>query len=54
MASAASAGGKRSQGGVQILHRRFFREHFRVKGADTAEACARTIENLGRLKGLCA
>ncbi len=35
-------------------HRRFFHEHFRVKGAEAAEACARTIENLGRLKWLCA
>ena len=35
-------------------HRRFFHEHFRVKGAEAAEACTRTIENLGRLKRLCA
>jgi 6,7-dimethyl-8-ribityllumazine synthase len=30
-------------------HQRFFREHFRVKGAEAAEACARTIDNLRRL-----
>jgi 6,7-dimethyl-8-ribityllumazine synthase len=27
-------------------HQRFFREHFLVKGAEAAAACARTIENL--------
>jgi 6,7-dimethyl-8-ribityllumazine synthase len=27
-------------------HRRFFREHFLVKGAEAAAACARTLENL--------
>ena len=27
-------------------HRTFFREHFRIKGAEVAEACAQTIENL--------
>lgn len=32
-------------------HRRFFREHFRVKGAEAARACAATIANLKRLKG---
>ncbi len=31
-------------------HQRFFREHFVVKGAEAAEACARTIDNLARLK----
>ena len=31
-------------------HQRFFREHFLVKGAEAAEACARTVENLRRLK----
>ena len=30
-------------------HQRFFREHFLVKGAEAAAACARTIENLRRL-----
>ena len=30
-------------------HQRFFREHFRVKGAEAAEACAKTIDNLRRL-----
>ena len=27
-------------------HRAFFREHFKVKGAEVARACAQTIENL--------
>jgi 6,7-dimethyl-8-ribityllumazine synthase len=27
-------------------HRRFFREHFLVKGAEAAAACVRTIENM--------
>jgi 6,7-dimethyl-8-ribityllumazine synthase len=31
-------------------HQRFFREHVVVKGAEAAEACARTIDNLARLK----
>ena len=31
-------------------HRRFFLEHFVVKGAEAASACARTVENLGRLR----
>lgn len=35
-------------------HRRFFREHFAVKGAEAAEACARTIANLDRAKRLAA
>ncbi len=30
-------------------HRRFFHEHFTVKGAEAAQACARTIENISRL-----
>ena len=30
-------------------HQRFFREHFVVKGAEAAAACARTIDNLRRL-----
>lgn len=35
-------------------HRKFFREHFLVKGAEAASACARTIENMSRLRGLGA
>lgn len=35
-------------------HQRFFREHFVVKGAEAAEACARTIENLRRVKATVA
>ncbi len=31
-------------------HQRFFREHFVVKGAEAAAACAATIENLARLR----
>jgi 6,7-dimethyl-8-ribityllumazine synthase len=31
-------------------HRRFFREHFLVKGAEAAAACARTLENVGALR----
>ena len=31
-------------------HQRFFREHFVVKGAEAAAACAQTIDNLRRLK----
>ena len=31
-------------------HQRFFREHFVVKGAEAAEACARTIDNLRRVR----
>ncbi|HZB94313.1 MAG TPA: 6,7-dimethyl-8-ribityllumazine synthase [Stellaceae bacterium] len=31
-------------------HQRFFREHFVVKGAEAAEACARTIAALKRLR----
>ena len=27
-------------------HRSFFREHFRIKGKEVADACAQTIENL--------
>ena len=30
-------------------HRRFFLEHFVVKGAEAASACAKTIENVRRL-----
>jgi 6,7-dimethyl-8-ribityllumazine synthase len=33
-------------------HRKFFLEHFVMKGAEAASACARTIENLRRLRGL--
>ena len=32
-------------------HHRFFFEHFLVKGAEAAVACARTIENLAALPG---
>ncbi len=35
-------------------HRRFFHEHFVVKGAEAANACARTIENLERARALAA
>ncbi|MBM3597951.1 MAG: 6,7-dimethyl-8-ribityllumazine synthase [Alphaproteobacteria bacterium] len=31
-------------------HRNFFHEHFLVKGAEAAQACARTVGNLARLK----
>ncbi len=30
-------------------HRTFFREHFKIKGAEVATACARTIENLAAI-----
>jgi 6,7-dimethyl-8-ribityllumazine synthase len=32
-------------------HRRFFLEHFIVKGAEAAQACAATIASLGKLAG---
>jgi len=32
-------------------HQRFFREHFRVKGAEAAQACVKTVDNLRRLAG---
>ena len=35
-------------------HRRFFHEHFTVKGAEAAQACARTIENLDRARRIAA
>jgi 6,7-dimethyl-8-ribityllumazine synthase len=35
-------------------HRKFFREHFLVKGAEAAVACARTVESLSRLQRLAA
>lgn len=35
-------------------HRRFFFEHFRVKGAEAARACARTLENMKRIAGVGA
>src|SRR5215470_3002564 len=35
-------------------HRRFFREHFVVKGKEAAIACASTIENLSRLSRVLA
>ena len=31
------------------VHDRFFREHFRVKGAEAARACAATLQSLARL-----
>jgi 6,7-dimethyl-8-ribityllumazine synthase len=34
-------------------HARFFREHFEVKGAEAAAACAGTIENIARVRRLC-
>jgi 6,7-dimethyl-8-ribityllumazine synthase len=30
-------------------HRSFFREHFKIKGEEVANACARTIENLASI-----
>ncbi len=30
-------------------HRKFFRDHFRIKGAEAAEACAKTLENMAAL-----
>ena len=35
-------------------HRRFFREHFAVKGAEAARVCAGTIANLDRARRLVA
>jgi 6,7-dimethyl-8-ribityllumazine synthase len=35
-------------------HQRFFREHFLIKGAEAAAACARTIDNIGAVKQLVA
>ena len=32
-------------------HHRFFREHFVTKGAEAAQACAKTLESLYRLTG---
>ena len=32
-------------------HHDFFREHFKVKGAEAAHACAQTLENLANLGG---
>jgi 6,7-dimethyl-8-ribityllumazine synthase len=31
-------------------HRTFFKEHFKTKGAEVAEACAQTIENLASIE----
>ena len=31
------------------VHQRFFHEHFRLKGAEAARACAGTLESLARL-----
>jgi 6,7-dimethyl-8-ribityllumazine synthase len=33
-------------------HQKFFYDHFVIKGAEVAAACAATIENIGRLKAL--
>lgn len=33
-------------------HRRFFHDHFTVKGAEAADACARTIDNLAQARAL--
>jgi 6,7-dimethyl-8-ribityllumazine synthase len=33
-------------------HRKFFYDHFLIKGAEAAAACAATIENVGRLRAL--
>lgn len=33
-------------------HRRFFREHFLIKGAEAASACWRTLANLDHARGL--
>jgi 6,7-dimethyl-8-ribityllumazine synthase len=33
-------------------HRKFFYDHFVIKGTEAAAACAATIENVGRLKAL--
>ena len=35
-------------------HRKFFFEHFSVKGAEAARACAATIENLRKARGAMA
>lgn len=35
-------------------HRRFFYEHFTAKGAEAAEACRRTLDNMARLRHLAA
>ena len=35
-------------------HRKFFRDHFRIKGAEAAEACAKTLENMAALDGAAA
>lgn len=35
-------------------HRRFFHEHFLVKGAEAAVACARTLDNIAAVKAIAA
>jgi 6,7-dimethyl-8-ribityllumazine synthase len=35
-------------------HRRFFHQHFLVKGAEAAAACAKTLESLAAVRGLAA
>jgi len=34
-------------------HKKFFHDHFVVKGAEAAAACAATIDNIDRLKSSC-
>ena len=33
-------------------HKRFFHDHFRIKGAEAAAACAQTLENMAALSAL--
>ena len=33
-------------------HRKFFHGHFRIKGAEAAKACARTLENMAAIDAL--
>jgi 6,7-dimethyl-8-ribityllumazine synthase len=35
-------------------HRRFFHEHFVIKGSEAAVACAKTIDNIRRLRSPAA
>jgi 6,7-dimethyl-8-ribityllumazine synthase len=37
-----------------VEHRKYFHQHFAVKGTEVAEACVRTIEGLRRLDALIA
>ena len=36
------------------VHRRFFHDHFQVKGQEAARACASTLQSLARLAGAAA